>query len=723
MACSDLSQAIVFYVSSVIVIQFNIMCKKIIRFIAFASISLLLSTHFASAQNLIPSKSQMPVGAYYYPEHWNENQWERDLKRMAELGFEFTHFAEFAWAKLEPSEGKFDFAWLDKNVELAHKYGLKVIMCTPSATPPVWLTQKHPEILIKQESGFYVKHGMRLNCNISHPAYQRYIKRIVEKMTARYGHHPAVVGWQIDNEPHFEGLYDYSDFAQKEFRKWLQAKYKTIDKLNEAWGASFWSFSYNNFNQIFIPNKNEKAANQHAVVDFKRYNADALAAGIRFQAGILRANISEKQWITTNFAYYKFLPSVDLFRSRGDLDFASHTMYLLSTYLNTDKGEMAYRLGSGMELSFSTEMAKSIEGQTGIMELQPGQINWGQWNAQPLPGAVRMWIWHTFGLGDKFVCTYRFRQPLFGSEQFHKGIMETDGVTVSPGGKEYVQAINEIKNLPNIENPREPDDVKSRRTAFLWKQDNLFDLEEVKVNNSWDTYQHYYVYYQKLKSMGCPVTFIQENDVFDVAKYPYMVAPAYEMVDLALIAKLKKYVSEGGNLVLTVRSGMKDNNGHLWETLLQQPVWDLIGAKVDFFDQLPPSKTSSIKIDNHNYKWNVWADILQPKPGTEVLAVHDDNFYTGRAAATLCKHGNGNVMYVGFHSTDDEAEEVLLRKFYQQNNTKILDLPDYVFVEWRDGYWVAVNYSSETVHLSTINSSNFHIGTSVLNPGGVSVWY
>jgi beta-galactosidase len=375
-----------------------------------------------------------------------------------------------------------------------------------------------------------------------------------------------------------------------------------------------------------------------------------------------------------------------------------------------------------MELSFSTEMAKSIEGQTGIMELQPGQINWGQWNSQPLPGAVRMWIWHTFGLGDKFVCTYRFRQPLFGSEQFHKGIMETDGVTLSLGGKEYVQAINEIKSLPKIANASEPEEVKNRRTAFLWKQDNLFDLEEAKVNNSWDTYQHYYTYYQKLKTMGCPVTFIQETDIFDVAKYPYMVAPAYEMVDMALIAKLKKYVSEGGNLVLTVRSGMKDNNGHLLQELLQQPIWDLIGAKVDFFDQLPPSKTSSIIIDGKDYKWNVWADILQPKPQTMVIAKHNENFYTGHAAATICKQGKGNVMYVGFHSVDGKAEEMLLRKFYSQNNTKILNLPDYVFVEWRDGYWVAVNYSSSMFELSIVNNQRILIGNQSLESGKVTVW-
>ncbi|NDP21045.1 MAG: beta-galactosidase [Paludibacter sp.] len=676
------------------------------------------------SQDLNLGKFSMPIGAYYYPEQWDENQWDRDLKHMSDLGFEFTHFAEFAWSRLEPKDGNFDFSWLDKNISLAGKYGLKVVLCTPSATPPAWLTSKHPEILIKLESGFKVKHGMRLNCNGSNPIYQKYINRLVTKMAERYGNNPIVAGWQIDNEPHFEGLYDYSDFSQNAFRKWLKTKYQSIEKLNQSWGASFWSFTYNNFNQIFIPNKNEHAGNQHALLDFKRYTADALAEAVRFQTTILRNSVSKDQWVTTNFAYYKFLPSVDLFRNQKDLDFASHTMYLLSTFLNTDKGEMAYRLGSGMELSFSGEMARSIKGFTGIMELQPGQINWGQWNSQPLPGAVRMWIWHCFGLGEKFVCTYRFRQPLFGGEQFHKGIVEPDGLTVSPGGKEFVQAIAEIGKLKidNSQTIETPHEIQTRTTAFLWKQENLLALEDTKGTNSWNTWAHYYSYYQCLKSMGCPVTFIQETDNFDVQKYPFMVAPAYEMVDKKLIDKWTKYVADGGHLVLTTRTGMKDKNGHLWETLLQQPIWDLIGAKIDFFDQLPPTKTSTVEFADKKYGWNVWGDVITPTQHTEVWSTHTDNFYTGKAAAVNHKLGKGSVLYVGVVSTEGEFENALLRKFYLQSGAQILHLPDYVFVEWRNGYWVAVNYGSKQFELPVPNGKEIVFGDKSVMPGGVTVW-
>ena len=697
------------------------MQKKII-FLLLISITSAVQCQSPTKLNL--GKSAMPIGAYYYPEHWSDTQWERDLKLMSELGFEFTHMAEFAWAKIEPEEGKFDFTWLDKNVELAAKYGLKVVMCTPSPCPPAWLTQKHPEILVKDEAGYTVNHGMRLNANGANPVYQTYIKKVVTEMTRRYGNNPAVCGWQIDNEPHIEGFYDYSDFAQADFRTWLKKKYGTIDKLNTAWGAAFWSFTYNNFEQIRIPNAKNHNGNPHAFLDFKRYNADALASALRYQSTMLRANIAPAQWITTNFAYYRFLPSVDLFRNRNDFSFASHTMYLLSTYLDAPQGELSNRLGSGMELSFSSEMARSIQGFTGIMELQPGQINWGQWNSQPLPGAVRMWIWHCFGLGEKFVCTYRFRQPLYGGEQFHKGIMETDGVTVSPGGQEYVQAIKEINALKTNTKSEQliPAEVASRNTAFLWKQDNLMSMEGVKVTNSWDTWRHYYSYYQKLKTMACPVTFIAETDSFDVKKYPFMVAPAYEMVDEKVIRKWTKYVSDGGHLVLSVRTGMKDNDSHLWEAMLQQPIWNLIGAKIDGFDQLPPSMNGNIDFDGQKMVWNVWGDQLTPDKNTEVWASYADQFYAGKACVIKRNLGKGSVVYVGAESKDKLLEEAILRKLYTESGAKIMDLPDYVFVEWRDGYWVGVNYSSEKYELQISAKQQFLVGEKTLAPGGVSVW-
>jgi beta-galactosidase len=671
-------------------------------------------------------KSLMPAGAYYYPEHWPQNQWARDLRKMAELGFSFTHMAEFAWSNLEPEEGKYNFEWLDECIEEAAKNGLHVILCTPTACPPAWLTAKHPGILLVNDNDITLQHGgNRLHVNQENPVFREYAGKIVTAMAKRYGHDPRVIGWQIDNEPHLASLYDYSDFAAGDFRRWLIRKYDgNIDSLNRSWGNAFWSGSYNNFEQVQVPNEKKGSSNPHALLDFRRYTADALAGSIRFQAEILRQYSGRDKWITTNFAYYKFLSPVDLFRSRDDLDFASHTMYLLNTYLNYPEGDLNFRLGSGMELSFSGELAKSIKGYTGIMELQPGQINWGSYNAQPLPGAVRMWIWHCFGLGEKFVCTYRFRQPLFGSEQTHKGIIETDGVTVSRGGMEYARAISEINKLSSITgvNTNLPRCVASRRTAFLWKQDNIWEMEVMPHTRSWDTWQHYYTYYENLKKMGVPVTFITADSDFDPEKFPFMVAPAFTMTDPALIKKWEKYVSSGGNLFLSCRTGQKDNDGHFHETLLQEPVWDLIGARIEDNDQLPPGRFGSIKGFNREFRWNVWGEIITPGEGTEVLATYSDQFYSGKAAAVTRKIGKGTVTYAGAWSLRGELERQILREIYKRAGADILDLPDYVFVEWRDGFNVAVNYTSEPYTLDIPVKSRIINGERLLKPGEVTVW-
>ena len=152
-------------------------------------------------KEFFPKKNLTTVGAYYYPEHWDESQWDRDLRKMSEMGFEFTHFAEFAWAQLEPEEGKYDFAWLDKAIAIAAKHNLKVILCTSTATPPVWLTRKHPEILIKNENGTTVDHGARQHASFSNTFYRQYSLKMIAELAKRYGKDSRIMGWQLDNEP------------------------------------------------------------------------------------------------------------------------------------------------------------------------------------------------------------------------------------------------------------------------------------------------------------------------------------------------------------------------------------------------------------------------------------------------------------------------------------------------------------------------------------------
>ncbi|MXO04915.1 beta-galactosidase [Flavobacterium sp. HBTb2-11-1] len=669
-------------------------------------------------QRFFSKPDLMQIGVYYYPEQWPREQWERDLKNIKKLGFEFTHFAEFAWTFMEPEEGKYDFKWLDDALAIAEKQGLKVIMCTPTPTPPAWMAEKYPEIYLVDASGRRREHGNRANQSVSNEKYREFVTKIVTELGKRYGNNKNVIGWQVDNEPGAPD--DFSPSAQKGFQKWLKAKYGTIEKLNAEWVASFWSIRYNNFEQIAIPNAEiyfEDKLSPHAVLDFKRFTADSQAEYLNLQAEILRKYIDPEQWITTN--YTNVVYGADP-RRTDKMDFATYTMYPVSGRNNL--GGQNFRMGHPNKISEANDYYRSINGVTGVMEMQPGQVNWASINPQLLPGTVHMWISQAFGGGCSFTCTYRYRHPLGSSEMYHDGIVGTDGVTLTTGGKEFVQSIEDMKLLRKEYNPKAviPQEIVKRKTGFLWSHDNLWDLENQKQTQFWSTWRHRNIYTSAVKSTGAPMDFITEES--DFSDYAFIVAPAYQLIDQKLVGKWTKYVENGGNLILSCRTGQKDKNGHFFEANWSGPIVPLIGADVEFFDMLVEDVNGTINVGNNTYKWNVWADVLNPKQGTEVLASYADQFYKGKAAAITRKLGKGTVTYIGAESKEGNLERQVVRTVYERAKVAIEDFPKGVYVEWRDGFYVGVNYTNETINMPIPAGSKILVGKNPLEPAQAVIW-
>jgi len=538
-----------------------------------------------SQQQFFPKKDLMTIGTYYYPEQWPRQYWDRDFKKMADLGFEFTHFGEFAWSFIEPKEGEFDFSWLDEAVRLAASNNIKVIMCTSTPTPPAWMVEKHPEILMVNDEGRTMQHGSRQHISWSSSVYREYVSKMVEAIAKHYGNDGRIWGWQLDNEPSHYGQYDYSDAAQRNFRQWLQKKYGSIEKLNETWGTAFWSIRYDNFAQVRIPNGKELIAQPApaAVLDFRRFSADEASDFLSMQYAILRKHVLPQQWITTNLMPEHI--DVDPTRVKG-LDFLSYTKYLVAGY---DKGidRDGFRLGSSTSIGFANDLFRPLDGVTGVMELQPGQVNWGKFNSQPLPGAVRMWIWHAFAGGNSFACNYRFKQPLTGGEQYHYGIISTDGVTTSTSGMEYVKVIGEMKKLRAAyrDDAPVPAAYFRRQAAILYNADNRWEMDNQPQSNQWNFMGHLKRYYKALKQLGAPVDVITEEKGF--APYKVLIAPAYQLLDSALVDRWKIYVEGGGHLVLTARTAQKNRDGKLWEAPWAAPIRELMGGAVTFYDLLP----------------------------------------------------------------------------------------------------------------------------------------
>lgn len=656
------------------------------------------------------------TGAYYYPEHWDESQWERDLKQMHELGFEFTHFAEFAWAQLEPQEGVYDFSWLDRAVALAAKYDLKVVMCTSTATPPVWLSRKYPEILLKSEDGTVQDHGARQHASFASPVYRKLAYRMIEELARHYGNDSRIIGWQLDNEPAVQ--FDYNQAAEEAFREFLKEKYHyNIQELNVAWGTAFWSEVYSRFEEITLPKTAQMFMIHHQILDYRRFAAKQTNDFLNEQCRLIK-KYAKNQWVTTNY-----IPDYDKGHIGGskDLDFVSYTRYMVYGD-NEGIGRRGYRVGNPLRIAMANDFFRPVNGTYGVMELQPGQVNWGSINPQPLPGAVRLWLWSVFAGGSDFICTYRYRQPLYGTEQYHYGIVGTDGVTVTPGGREYEQFMKEIRLLRKDYCPKEdkPETYLKRKTAILWNPENYWSIDRQKQNATWNTFAHVDKYYRTLKSYAAPVDFISEEK--DFSQYPVMIVPAYQLADKKLVARWKKYVEEGGNLVLTCRTAQKDRFGRLPEAPFGSMIDELTGNHIEFYDLLLPQDPGQVKMDEKVYTWNTWGEILQPDASNEVWATYTNEFYEGKPAVTFRKLGKGSVTYIGVDSSDGALERQVLDKLYSRLQIEVMNLPYGVTMEYRNGLGIVLNYSDQPYQFALPQGAKVLIGTPNIATAGVLVF-
>jgi beta-galactosidase len=656
------------------------------------------------------------TGAYYYPEHWDESQWERDLKQMHELGFEFTHFAEFAWAQLEPQEGVYDFSWLDRAVALAAKYDLKVVMCTSTATPPVWLSRKYPEILLKSEDGTVQDHGARQHASFASPVYRKLAYRMIEELARHYGKDSRIIGWQLDNEPAVQ--FDYNQAAEEAFREFLKEKYHyNIQELNAAWGTAFWSEVYSRFEEITLPKTAQMFMNHHQILDYRRFAAKQTNDFLNEQCRLIK-KYAKNQWVTTNY-----IPDYDKGHIGGskDLDFVSYTRYMVYGD-NEGIGRRGYRVGNPLRIAMANDFFRPVNGTYGVMELQPGQVNWGSINPQPLPGAVRLWLWSVFAGGSDFICTYRYRQPLYGTEQYHYGIVGTDGVTVTPGGREYEQFMKEIRLLRKDYCPKEdkPETYLKRKTAILWNPENYWSIDRQKQNATWNTFAHVDKYYRTLKSYAAPVDFISEEK--DFSQYPVMIVPAYQLADKKLVARWKKYVEEGGNLVLTCRTAQKDRFGRLPEAPFGSMIDELTGNHIEFYDLLLSQDPGQVKMDGKVYTWNTWGEILQPGASNEVWATYTNEFYEGKPAVTFRKLGKGSVTYIGVDSSDGALERQVLDKLYSRLQIEVMNLPYGVTMEYRNGLGIVLNYSDQPYQFALPQGAKVLIGTPNIATAGVLVF-
>ena len=589
---------------------------------------------------------EITMGVCYYPEHWDESMWEDDLRRMKEYGISVIRIAEFAWNKFEPEEGVYTFDFFDRFLSVAEKYNMNVIMCTPTATPPAWMTTKYPEVLNADKEGHLYRHGMRRHANMNSKTYLEFTRIIVEKLAEHYGSQKAIIGWQIDNEINCEMDTYYSESDHLAFQSYLKGKYHSLDCLNEAIGAVFWNQTYTDWSQIRLAQKtNTGGTNPHMALEEKRFISETVISYFRLQSDILRKHIGDSVFLTTNGLFN----NIDYHRlvKENILDFITYDNY----------PEFAYEIGNpnrdmvlkDRNMTFNLTRARSISSYFGVMEEQSGAGGWNFRMLQPMPkpGQMRLWALGAVALGADFVSFFRWRTCTFGTEIYWHGL-------------------NDYSNTPNrrldeLEQIKE-DVTRLQKTAGMPYAAQVGII--IDYDNSWDGDLDLWHGPLRRESMDGIVRALEHKHITydfinltdetlqsELQKYQMVFYPHATILTEKRVGILEKYAADGGILLFGSRSGYKEVNGQC--TTMQMPglLRKLCGVVVsDYTFACPDQEMMQIEVKDKKLPAPTFHDILKAETAA-VIGTFDSDYYKGLPGFTVNYFGKGYAYYygAGFH--------------------------------------------------------------------------
>lgn len=562
------------------------------------------------------------LGTAWYPEQWPESRWEADLSLMEQAGVRMVRIGEFAWSRMEPSEGSYDLDWMEKAIAAAAKHGIYTVLGTPTAAPPAWLTQKYPETLRMNEDGRRAEHGNRQQFNFADSKYRDFARKIAEQMAKRFAHNPHVLGWQIDNE-YADESYDPDTKAQ--FQQWLKARYGTLDNLNARWTTAYWSQTYSDWSQIPIATR---YGNPGLLLSWKRFVSDAWRSYQKNQLEVIRANCDPKQLITTNTMGW--FSGFDHYVVLEDLDLAAWDNYIGQGHLDAGTNGAVHDLTRGLK-------GKNFW----VMETQPGFVNWRPINNSLDKGEVRAMAWHAIGHGADTVSYWQWRSALNGQEEYHGTLVGADGTPVplysevQQLGREFAKAGAALAGTA----------VKSE-VAILHSYDSRWAIGWQKHHQDFDPVAAIVGYYRPLRAMSQSVDVV--SPTAPLSQYKLVVAPALNVLSDAAAKNLTDYVRQGGHLVLGQRSAMKDDDNALQSDRQPGPLAELLGGRVEQFYALLDPVPVEGKFGAGQSK--IWAELLSTKANDiETLERYgkSNGFLDGQPAAITRKVGKGRITYIG----------------------------------------------------------------------------
>ncbi|GAA1571283.1 beta-galactosidase [Dactylosporangium maewongense] len=646
-----------------------------------------------------PARARLGFGADYNPEQWPRHVWDEDMRAMRAAGVNIVSLAIFSWARIQPAEDTWDFAWLDEAMDLLHSNGIAVDLATATASPPPWLTTLHPQILPVDREGRTVWPGARQHWRPTSPVFREHALRLTRALATRYGGHPALAAWHVNNELGCHNVYDYSDDAAAAFRRWLRDRYTTLEALNEAWATTFWSQGYSDWGQIIPPRLVTSHPNPAQQLDFKRFSSDALKEHLRAERAVLR-ELTPEVPVTTNFLLMGETKGMNYADWAAEVDFVANDHYTLPGPQSRD------------ELSFSANLTGNLAGGRAwyLMEHSTSAVNWQPVNVAKAPGELARDSLTHVAHGADAVCFFQWRQSAAGAEKYHSAMVPHAGED-SAVFRAVVDLGARLRALDGVAGRRR---IPARAAVvFDWESWWAAELDSHPTDRL-RYRQEALDWYTALLDLGIRADVVPTGAPLE--RYDLLVAPILHVVPAGLAARLRGYVAGGGHLVTTYFSGIVDEHDRVWLGGYPGALRDLLGIRIEEF--APLLDEQRVELDNGT-TGTLWTDRIDvTDPATEVLAWYKTGDQAGRAAVTWRQAGAGSAAYVSTRLGPAGLAPVLADLAGRAGVTSELPEPLRGRVELavRGGHWFLINRTGAPVDISAVTGM-----PSTLEPHGVHV--
>lgn len=591
-------------------------------------------------QPLAGQQERIWYGGDYNPDQWPEEVWDDDVRLMKKAGVNLVSVGIFSWAKIETSEGVYDFDWLDRIIDKLGEAGIAVDLASATASPPMWLTQAHPEVLWKDYRGDVCQPGARQHWRPTSPVFREYALKLCRAMAEHYKGNPYVVAWHVSNEYGCHNRFDYSEDAEHAFQQWCEERYGTIDAVNDAWGTAFWAQRMNDFSEIVPPRfiGDGNFMNPGKLLDFKRFSSDALKAFYIAERDTL-AEITPDLPLTTNFMVSASGSVLDYDDWGDEVDFVSNDHYFIPGEAHLD------------ELAFSASLVDGIARKDPwfLMEHSTSAVNWREINYRKEPGQlVRDSLAHV-AMGADAVCYFQWRQSKAGAEKFHSAMV--------PHAGEDSAVFRDVCELGADLNKLSDEGILGSRLAKS-RVAVVFDYEsEWATEHTATPTQHVHhvdeplAWFRALADQGVTADVVPVRGAWD--GYEMVVLPSVYLLSEETTRRVRDYVVGGGRLVVTYYTGISDEKDHVWLGGYPGSIRDVVGVRVEEFMPMGNDFTGvpdHLDLSNGAVAHDI-ADVIGSVDGTAtVLATFKDDPWTGMdgvPAIVANTFGEGRSVYVG----------------------------------------------------------------------------